>query len=87
MLVVSGGKNDGGNMKIFYPLPEIRPNWLRKFICILYFPIIVPVIILWALIISLFSAVINLVISLINDITISVYVIWRKFIVACWKGE
>ena len=66
--------------EIFVPLPDIRPNWLRKIICILYFPIVTPIILAFFLVFIIFG------LSKYGMVT-EFKAIRDSFYVACWTGN
>lgn len=62
-------------VKLMCNVDEIRPDLLRKIICIVYFPLAVPLIFLC-------SAFIGLLFTINNSIADT----WGGFIIPCWKG-
>jgi hypothetical protein len=67
------------NFNIIAPLPDIRPDWLRKFICVLYFPLITPVLMMALL----FFAVID---KVEHNMSTELKIIGDSFYKACWTG-
>jgi ABC-type transport system involved in cytochrome c biogenesis permease subunit len=65
--------------QIFVPLPDVRPDWLRKIICVIYFPLVTPII-----------AFLFLVFLMIRKLEYSakevLKAIWYSFYVSCWIG-
>jgi hypothetical protein len=65
--------------QIFVPLPDVRPDWLRKIICVMYFPLITPIIIFLFLV---FFVIRKFEYSAKEELKAT----WYSFYVSCWTG-
>ena len=63
--------------KIIVPLDEVQPDWVRKLICIVYYPIVTPIILIAAIFCSMFGK---------YTIKDNIVYAWKHFYVKCWKG-
>lgn len=61
--------------KLMVPLPDIRPHLLRQLICLIYFPVVVPLLVTVGLLLNLIVAMYETFIE-----------IWTDFIFPCWTG-